>query len=112
MLRIKNYINGFADAKFQAIISLQSLAINALSIDERAMLAGLINHTELAILRNDEGMFARNPRIGDDQIFVNLAPHCKGTVIKIDGALLVPLHKNQRGKDARTCFRSRIDNAR
>ena len=74
--------------------------VNAFSIDERAMLAALIDNEELAVLRHNRSMLARHARIGDDQIAIHLPPHRVRRVIQRQRLLLAPLHVDRDGKDA------------
>ena len=111
MMRIENHVYRFANAKLETVIFLESLALDAFSIDVGSVLATLIDDAKLPIFRNDKSMFTRDPRIGDHQIFIHLAADAEGAVVEIDRALLVALHENQRRKYSRPWLRSRIDDA-
>ena len=54
VLRIENHIRDFTNAELQTVITLQKLAFDPLAIDERPMLAALINHTERTVLGYDQ----------------------------------------------------------
>ena len=99
MLGIKNRIDSIAGTKFEAVIALQCLTLlNSLSVDKCAVLAALVFDVKAAILRDDERVVARNPRVGDRQVLFNLAANRERRVIEIQRALLGPMHKNNAGK--------------
>ena len=58
MLRMEYRVDGVAGAEFQAVVAIENLALNALSVDEGAMFAALVHNKKLAVLRNDDGVVA------------------------------------------------------
>ena len=56
MLRIEDYIRDFTNPELQTVIPFQNPAFDPFAIDECPMLAALVNNTERAILRNDQGV--------------------------------------------------------
>ena len=102
---MKNDVGNIADAEFQAIIPLQSLALNPLAVDKSPMLAALIDNAELPVFRHDQGMIARHTGICDHQILINFSSYAEGTVVEIDIALLVALDEDQDGEYSGACVR-------
>src|SRR5207302_6595542 len=91
-----------ARAKFQAVVVLQLLPLDAFPVDERAVLAALIYKKELPVFQKDLPMIARHPGICDHQILVDLAPYAERCPVEHNIFLLVPLHQNQSRKNPRT----------
>src|SRR5437660_10289495 len=89
------------NAELQPVIDCVLLALDALAIDECAVLAAFVDEEENPIFRNDFSVIARNPGIGDDQILVHLASHIERAVFERDQALLFSLYKYEAGKYAR-----------
>src|SRR5216683_760593 len=52
-------------------------------------------------------MVAGDARVGDNQILINLASDGERSMVEIDGALIVPLHEDQRGENSRPWRRDR-----
>ena len=99
--RIENGVGRIARAKLQAIVALQLLPLDTLSVDERAVLAALVDEKESGFFQHDERVVARDAGIGDHQILIDLAPHAERSAVEDDVPLLVALHQHQRGKHAR-----------
>src|SRR5579871_20991 len=102
MGRIENGIGGVARSELEAIVALQFLPLNALAVNESAVLAALIDKKKSALFEHDESVIARHARIGDDQILIDLAPHAEGRAVQDDILLFISLDQYQRGKDTRT----------
>ena len=94
--RIEDGVAGIARSKFQAVVAFQLLPLNAFAVDERAVLAALINEKESVFFEHDQRVIARDPRIGDHQILIHFAAHAERRAIEDDVLLLVPLHQHQR----------------
>ena len=101
MMGMKDDVGNIAHAELDAIVALQRLALHPLAVDERSMLAALVDDAELAVFGGDQGVVAGDARVGDDQVLVHLAAHRERSVVEVDGALVVPLHENQGGKNSR-----------
>src|SRR5581483_354822 len=78
--RIEKNVNPIPDPEFQSVIALKLTPVNAQAIHECAVLAALVDDPEGAILRHDLGMVARDARISDDQVFIDLPPNTKRTM--------------------------------
>src|SRR5713101_1456269 len=52
-------------------------------------------------------MVAGDARVGDNQILINLASDGERSMVEVDGALIVPLHEDQRGENSRPWRRDR-----
>src|ERR1022692_3070265 len=100
--RIEDGIGRIACAKLQAIVALQLLPLNAFPVDERTVLAALIDEEKPFSFENDQRVIARNSWIGDHQILIDLTAHAERSSIEDDVLLLVTLHQHQRGKHAGT----------
>ncbi len=99
--RIEDGVGRIARAKLQAIVALQLLPLDTLSVHERAVLAALVDEKETSFFQHDERVVARDAGIGDHQILVDLAPDAERSPVKDNVPLLVALHQHQRGKHAR-----------
>src|SRR5690242_20227141 len=99
---MEDHVNCVASAELQTIIPLQSFALDSLTVDEGSVLAALILHIKLPIVRHDQRMVARHAGIGDCQILLHLAANGERSVIEIEGALLAALNKDQARKDTRS----------
>jgi len=84
-----------------AIIALERLPLHPFAIDESSVLAALVDDAELSVFGCNQGVVAGDARVGDDQVLIHLAAHRKWRVVEVDGALVVPLHENQGGKNSR-----------
>ncbi|HVI07570.1 MAG TPA: glycosyltransferase family 87 protein [Candidatus Binatia bacterium] len=65
------------------------------------MLAALIDKKKSPFLEDDLGMVARHARVGDDQVFIDLASYTKRSAVEHNIALLIALHQNQCREDSR-----------
>jgi len=104
---VEDDVRNVAHAELDPIVPLQSLALDPFAIDESSMLAALIHYAELSVLRGNQGVVAGDARIGDDQVLIDLSAHRERSVVKVDVALVVPLHENESGKNPRTRGRNR-----
>src|SRR5581483_9133011 len=93
--------------EFQSVIALKLTPVNAQAIHECAVLAALVDDPEGAILRHDLGMVARDARISDDQVFIDLPPNTKRTMDERNRALFAALHQDERGRHAGARFTPR-----
>src|SRR5215469_4121399 len=96
---MKNGVDRVASAELQAIIALEKPALYPLAVDKGSVLAALILDVELAVLRSNQRMVARDPRVGDRQVFLHFPTDSERTVIQIQRALFRSLNKNQAGED-------------
>src|SRR6058998_2931902 len=97
---MKNGVNRIARAKLKTVISIERFTFHAFAIDEGAVLAALVLDKELPACRNDEGMIAGNPGVGDYEIFFQLSTNSERAVVEVHGALLGPVNENEAGKDS------------
>src|SRR4029077_1595145 len=95
MMGVEDDVRNVAHAELDPIVPLQSLALDPFAIDESSMLAALIHYAELSVLRGNQGVVAGDARIGDDQVLIDLSAHRERSVVKVDVALVVPLHENE-----------------
>ena len=102
MLRIEDDVGNIAHAEFKAVVFFQDLPLHSLAINEGPMLAALVDDVETSIFGNDDCVIARNARVGNDEILINLATDGERAVVEIDGLLFIALHEHQGGKDSRT----------
>src|SRR5579864_749036 len=98
MGRIKENVGRITRTEFQPIAALQFLALDALPVHERAMLAAQIFDEEFLTLLHDLSMVARDSRIGDDEVLIHLAADGERSAIQNDILLLATLHKHKGGK--------------
>ena len=96
--RIEQNVSRIARAKLQAVAALQFLPLDALSIDERAVLAAQVDQEKRLPFLHDLGMVARDARVGDHQIFIHFPSHGERSAVQNDVLLLTALHKHQGGK--------------
>src|SRR5580693_6328538 len=101
MRRIENGIGGIACSKFEAVIAFQLLPLNAFPIDERSVLAALIDEKKSLFLQHNEGVIARYTWIGNHQILIHFAAHAERSPVQDDISLLVALHQHQRREHSR-----------
>jgi hypothetical protein len=59
----------------------------------------LVLNEKPSALGDDQGMIAGNPRVSDDQVFVNFASDAERSVIEIERPLLAALDENQAGEN-------------
>src|SRR5947209_2467182 len=102
-------VDGVAGAEFEAVVALENLSLNALPVHERAMFAALIHNKKLAVLRNDNGVVAGDPGIGNDQVLLHLATNAEWAMVEVERALLGSLNEDQAGKNAGTQAGNRTD---
>src|SRR6185437_14893607 len=102
LLRMKDGVNRVACAKLKAIIALQFLAIDALAVHERSVLAALVLHIKTTVFRNNQRMIPRDTRVGDNEVFVHLAADAEGRVIEVERSLLATVDEDQAGEDTGT----------
>src|SRR5579871_3233501 len=62
------------------------------------MLAAEVDQIKIAAFLHDLGVITRDARIGNHQIFVDLAANVKRSAIQNDVLLLASLHEDERGK--------------
>ena len=103
-------VDGVAGAEFQTVVAIENLSLNALPVHERAMFAALVHNKKLAVLGDDDGVVARDPGIGNDQVLLHLAANTEGAVVEIERSLFGSLNEDQAGKDAGTQAGNRTDN--
>ena len=99
MRGVEDDIGRVARAELQAVIALEFVPLDALSVDEGPVLASLVHQEEVVFFENNEGMIARNPRIGDYQVLVHLSPHAKRSSIEYEISLLISLNEYKAWKD-------------
>ena len=95
VLGMKDRVNRIAGAEFQAIVALELPPLHALAVDERAVLAALVLHEKLAVFRKQQGVVARDPGIGNGQVFFHFAADAERGVVEVEGPLLTAVDKNQ-----------------
>src|SRR5208282_2024034 len=96
--RIEQDVGGITRAELEAVAALQFLALDALSVDERTVLAAEVDQEKVLTLLHDLGMVAGDARVGDDQVFVDFAANIERGAIESDVPLLAALHEDQCGK--------------
>src|ERR1700751_3651582 len=101
MLRAEDDVGDVAHSEFHPVIALELLALDSLAVYVSSMLASLIDNKEVAVLGNDQRMVARDSRIRNYEVLVDLPPHRERRPIHDDRALLISLNVNQGGKDVR-----------
>src|SRR5580658_7495334 len=99
---IKKNVGGITRPEFQAVIALEFLALDPLSVDERAMLASLIDQVEVVAFQHNLRVVAGDARVGNDEVLINLASHVERRTVQHDIFLIVALDKHQRGKHTGT----------
>ena len=107
VMGMEDDVGNIADTELDAIVPLQSLALYPFAVDESSMLAALVDDAKLPVFGGDQSMVAGDARIGDHQVLINLASDGERSVVEIDGALVVPLHEHQGGKNPRPGGRNR-----
>src|SRR5215472_9293781 len=110
MLRMEDGVNSIAGAEFQTVVALKHFALYPLAIDKRSMLAPLVLDEKFAVVGDDQGVIAGNPRVGDGQIFLHFAADGERSVIKVQSALFGSLNKDKAGKDTGTDAGNGADN--
>ena len=78
------------------------LALDAFSVDERAVLAAQIDEEEFLPVLHDLRVVARDPRVRDHQIFIDFPSHRERRAVQDDVLLLATLHKHKGGKHTGT----------
>ena len=99
---IEQNVGGIARAEFEAVAALQFLALDALSVDEGAVLAAQVDQEKILSLLHDLGVVARDARVGDDQVFINLAADVERRAVQDNVLLLGSLYEDKRGKHTGT----------
>ncbi len=95
---IEQDVSRIASPELQAVAALQFLALDSLSVDERAVLAAQIDEEEFLPLLHDLRVVARDARVGDHQIFIDFPSHRERRAVQDDVLLLAALHKHKGGK--------------
>src|SRR6266851_3594889 len=95
---MENDVSHVAHAEFHTIIALQFLPLHLLAIYKSAVLTALVNNVELTVVREDERVIARDPRISNHQILIHFSADSERRVVKGNRALIISLHVDQRGK--------------
>src|SRR2546423_6311772 len=108
MLRMENCVNCVANTEFQAIVSFQLFAIDALAINERTVFAVLVLNKKRPVLRNQQSMLARDARVGDHQVLVHSATDAERRVVESHRSLLRAVNENQTRKKTRTDARVEV----
>src|SRR5580698_681571 len=98
MRRIEQDVSRIPRPKFQAVATLQLLPLDALSVYICAMFAAQIDEEEIRPFLGDVRVIAGHPRIGNDQILVDLAADIKRSAVQDDVLLLAALNKHQGRK--------------
>src|SRR5205085_7763299 len=82
----------FAHAELETVVPLQlALALDALAIDEGAVLRLVVDHVERAVFFDELGMLARNARVTDDEVVLRLASDLERQPLQDDAARLALL---------------------
>ena len=102
MVRMENDVGDVANTEFDAVVALQILALNPLAVDERSMFTALVNDEEFSVFGCDQGVIAGDTRVGDDQVLVDFPSYGEGSVVEIEGALLVALNEDECREDPRS----------
>ena len=98
MLRIENHVRNFTNAELQPVVAFESLTLDSFPVDERPVLAALVDDAEDSVFGHDQRMVPGDARVGDDQIFVDFSSYTKRTVIEVNDTLLISLDKHKCGK--------------
>ena len=91
MLWLEDDVTGVARAELQTVIGLKLAALHAFAVQERAMLAALVDHKKFVVFRDDDGMIARHTRVADHQILLSLTSYREWRVVNRKTAGLVAL---------------------
>jgi len=102
MSRIEKNISGIARPELQPVAALQFLPLDALTVDEGAVLTAQVNEEEVWSFLHDLGVIARDAGISDDQVLIDLPPHAEGSAVQDDVLLLTTLNEDKGGKDSGT----------
>src|SRR5947209_11880218 len=96
---MKNRIDRVTRAELKPVVAFQLLSFNSLAIDEGTVLAAQVLNEKAAIFRDEEGMVTRDPRVGDNQVFVHLAADAERRVVESQHPLLADMDEDQAGKN-------------
>src|ERR1700740_161576 len=100
---IEYCVSGIASSELEAVVTLQLLPLNPFAVYKRTVLAVLIDNEKTTVsFVNDQCVVARDPRISNHQILIDLAAHREGGSIENEVLLFVPLNQHERRKDSRT----------
>ena len=78
------------------------MALDALSVDEGAVLAAQIDQEEFLSVLHDLRVVARDARVRNHQIFIDFPSNCERSAVQDDVLLLATLHKDKGGKHTGT----------
>ena len=58
MLRIENHISNFTNSELQPVVAFESLTLDSLPVDERPVLAALVDDAEDPVFGDDQRVIA------------------------------------------------------